>query len=239
MRPASAISGQVVDALGKPVGDTVFSLEGVADKKILDESIFDTVLASIQAGVYRFSGWGKQPGWIRSSIAFSTDANGNFAVHAVPGRHFLYLQGQGKSGYSEIPMPSAYYPGVFSREHATPLVVEEGKVLSHIRYRLPDFGAKRRVEIVVMNDSGRPVAGAYVRDGGTIGLGRMTSSGEQRMTDATGRVVYQLWSKCDYSFHAEFYPPQRKDRWESFNSNVDVPAGAGPITRTVVLRGLK
>jgi hypothetical protein len=235
VKPASGVSGRVVDARGAPVSDTELQLDGAADPKVFDESIMDSVHRSIHATFYRLTGWGKEPaGWPRSSGTFKTDSNGRFATNVLPGRYYLLVLPSRIGGYANIPLPAAYYPGVYGWEHATPLIVEEGTILEHVLYRLPDLGARRRVEIQVASEDDVPVRGVTLREGGRDGIGKMTSSGFPKTTGTDGRVVYSLWSGCDYNFSVEYYPHAR-----SYTTRFELPAGAEPVSRTITLPSLR
>jgi hypothetical protein len=232
VKPTSGVSGQVIDARGAPVGNTELMLDGTADPKVLEDSIVDSMLGSIHDTLHRLTGWGRSP-WPRSSGSFKTDGDGRFVANVLPGRYYLLVLPSRIGGYADIPLPAAYYPGVYGWEHATPLIVEEGKILEHVLYRLPDLGDRRRVEIQVVSEDGVPVRGVTLREGGRDGIGKMTSSGFPKTSGADGRVAYNLWSNCDYNFSVEYYPyPQ------SYSTRFELPAGAVQVNRTVTLPGL-
>lgn len=209
MTSESRVSGRVLTSNGRAVVNASFHLMGQA-----------------RSGRREYSASGR----------VITDDEGRFTFDDVfPGRYYLVSDlGEVNRTFGR-PLPRTYYPGVRDWPQATQLAVPEGGQVSDVIFRLPDFGDARRLEVRVVSEDGAPIRGAVVRDGNIAHAERAASIGEQRITDAMGRVTLDVWANCEYGLSTYFYPPGRVFGSEQAH----VPAGSHQMSIVLRLRGLE
>ncbi len=234
METNSEVTGRVVDARGEPIRNATFHLSGQGCS--LAESRFS--LAFLRDALLRRLGWTKSGA--REYPLFNdtrTDSNGRFAFRDVfPGWYCLSSDISELNANFQIPLPNTYYPGVYGWPAAEHLVVTEGRSIHDVLFRLPDFGPKRRVQVLVSSEDGVPVAGAIVQDSGLDPRNQAaTNSGAHESTDAAGQVTLHLWTVGDYRLMATLWG---HNQWWS-GDPVEIPAGQSDLKQTIILKELR
>lgn len=128
-----------------------------------------------------------------------------------------------------LPDAQTYYPGVMNWRQSTELVVEEGKSINDVQFRLPEFGGRRRVSIQVMDEDGIPVPGAAVSDNGA----ECAKIGEEKRTGTDGQVILSLYRSAQYCLNATLWLP----RFGSYSGGQVIPANTSPVRQVIVLKG--
>ena len=139
----STVSGRIVDFRGAPVRNAIFHLQGYIRPAA---TFFETAANAVHNTITRLTGWNLfiQQEYLSHYFA-DTDGDGRFLVKSVyPGRYYLVSDIGNIRETSHPPLPETYYPGVPDWQHATQLVVEEGRSLDNVYFQLPDFGQRQR-----------------------------------------------------------------------------------------------
>ncbi len=234
MENYSEVTGRVVDARGEPIRNATFRLSGQG--RSLSENRFS--IASLRDGLFRRLGWIKRGGSEYPLYNHTrTDSDGRFVFRDVyPGWYHLSSDISEPNENFKIPLPNTYYPGVYGWLEAKHLVVEEGRSIHDVLFRLPDFGPKRRVVIKVSSEDGVPVSGAIVQDSGLDPANQVaTNSGAYNTTDAAGQVVLSLWPVAAYRLTATLWG--HRQSWSG--DPLTVEAGQRDVKQTIVLKGLR
>jgi hypothetical protein len=119
--------------------------------------------------------------------ASTTGKDGRFQFQAPPGRYYLTARPAGEGTV-------VYYPGVTSRQDATPVDLRTDAGVTGIWFRMPER-AVRVVTGKVENESGRPVEKATVYWGGEAanGKGLTGEDGGFRLETTAGRL--EVWAE--------------------------------------------
>ncbi|MEP7364751.1 MAG: carboxypeptidase-like regulatory domain-containing protein [Acidobacteriota bacterium] len=208
LAPVSQVTGRIFSAEGRPIGDNRLFLEGMAR-----------------------SGKGNY----RASVMATTSPDGHFRFAGVmPGWYYIVTDVGGLYSASGLLVPKSFYPGVPSWRNAKQVLVEEGKSIEGIEYRLPDLGKLSEVTMQILSEDDVPVEGARVGVRGTC-LGTQGRLWGEVVTDRQGRATVGLWSTCDYDLAAALstFP----DWYHSLP--IRVSRGAIPSETRMVLRGLQ
>lgn len=92
-----------------------------------------------------------------------TEHDGSFKLEDMPsGRYVIVGNQEGRISISE-PFPTAYYPGVSTREAATVIEVFRGRSIEGLRFRLPTMAQQVVVSGRVQFADGVPVPNAYLK----------------------------------------------------------------------------
>jgi len=146
----AAVSGRLRDPNGAPVASLELELITVPDNPA-DRISLNKPFFSAKSG-----------------------ADGTFRFESVsPGR---YLLGSNIIGLKTSRVPPTFYPGQPERNGAVPIDVEPGAEVDGLAFVLPDFGNLRDIQVCVVDETGKPVAGAGV--GPAFGRSR---AGEARL----------------------------------------------------------
>lgn len=92
-----------------------------------------------------------------------TDVNGRFKIDDVPLGEYLLVANEDGVISSDEPFPTAYYPGVFEKDKATPLMFSSGDKLEAFDIHIPSQKALRTIEGKLLFSDGRPAAGESVK----------------------------------------------------------------------------
>jgi hypothetical protein len=203
METNSAVTGRVVDSRGEPMRNATFHLSGQG--RALSENLFS--LTFLRDAFFGVMGWStvRAPAY-PLYIHTRTDSDGRFVFRNVfPGWYYLSSDISEVNENFQIPLPNAYYPGVYGWPEAKHLVVAEGHSIHDVLFQLPDFGRQRHVAVLVLSEDGAPVPSAIVQDSGLDPANRKaTNSGAHRTTDAAGRcfsisgrsAIIAWWRHC-------------------------------------------
>jgi hypothetical protein len=91
-----------------------------------------------------------------------TDSEGGYELTRIPPGAYLIAVNKRGEIKGNSPFPTAYYPGVFERERAAVVIVDEGADLSGIDVRIPSTLPTSIVEGVLLYADGTPVSGGTV-----------------------------------------------------------------------------
>ena len=156
----------------------------------------------------------------------TTDASGHFVFQSVtPGR---YLLGSNIIGLNSSSVPATFYPGRRSRSGAIPVEVELGETVEDLLLTLPDFGKPREIELCVVGEDGKLVAGAHVGSDAELvdHPDDSASLGENLVTDKTGCVKVSGYSTVAYSVSASFRLTGGDIRQSQFSNSILIEPGA-------------
>ena len=215
MDSTSAVSGQLLDERGEPVRHERIFLKGSARVSPRNDSLWDFVVESARDAFYPLHGRENShtQSWPTTNLTY-TDGDGRFSFKSVyPGRYFLVWGG-------------TYYPGVPSWQVATPFIVDEGKSLTGVAFRIPSSITKRRAEIQVISEDSVPVSGATVEH---------EDSDVPQTTDGNGRAMFDVWTTAsEYPFDASILLiHERYYGREILHADVSHPG------LTIILKGLR
>src|SRR5262249_31349543 len=143
--------------------------------------------------------WG-DPTTQRRSYSFEPDSDGRFQVHVLPGTYQLSAVSSDNHDYVfPPPIPKTYYPGVIEPGRATEIVVSPGGHVDNIYFELPNYGPTRRVEVELINEDASPATNIVVAHTGRYPGERFRTAGwTQKLTDASGRVTFDVWQSLEY-----------------------------------------
>lgn len=233
MESDSEVTGRIVDARGEPIRNATFHLAG----QVSSLSAIGRGLAFLRDSISRMLGWMRNDELNQTAFSHArTDSDGRFAYSDVyPGWYLLSADISEVNNNFGIPLPNVFYPGVYGWKSAKHLVVEEGKSLHDVLFRLPDFGPKRRVVISVRSEDDVPVAGAIVQDSGLNPANPMaTNSGVHQSTDQAGQVTLDLWPVSAYRLTATLW--LNGNSWSG--APVEIAPGQASFQSRIVLKGL-
>jgi hypothetical protein len=172
----------------------------------------------------------------QASYTAETDQEGRFRFDLVfPGRYLLGTN----ILYEYVPtsaVPRSYYPGGGTRREAFEILVEEGAKVDGLAFTLPDFGAKRRIDICVVNKAGQPVAGAKIADdilAANNDVASFGSLGDNLETDATGCLMAEGFERASYRVRAA---TGRNLKDLESSDDAEIPPGKGPVSIVLVLQ---
>jgi len=87
-----------------------------------------------------------------------TEEDGRFAISEIPpGKYILVVNDDGKISGDE-PFRTVYYPGVFEKEKATVIIIDEGSRLENYDVHIPSQLPTKIVRGVLLYSDGQPVA---------------------------------------------------------------------------------
>ncbi len=180
LKPAGRIGGRILDHLGQPVANTPgFALVGWN----LVENRRD----------------------YRISQTFKTDENGEFlAVGVTPGIYYLGANIWGTNDPKQCPLPQVFYPGTLDFKHALPIVIGEGEKNSDLSFRLPDFGAKRRLEVEVVGEHGEAIPDTLIENSPAPSGDRTMAAIKEAKTGLDGVAVFEIWAVAEYRINARW-----------------------------------
>ena len=203
-RRDTSITGVVRDAAGRPMGDLDLQLVTVAE----DGSA----------------------GTLVSLRRCATTGSGEFRVRDIPaGRYYL---GTNLVQPLTALVPRTFYPGARTPERAIPLDVPEGAKIEGLILTLPDFGNRRTLRILVVNQNGTPAPGVWVTAAysETDGEGETAVLPDSLKTGSDGIAVAQGFAGASYRIDAHRFGSV----W-SVGRGVVIPAGSEPVTALIVL----
>jgi len=98
-----------------------------------------------------------------SRVFGCSEPDGSFKLEDMPaGRYVIVGNKSGRISISE-PFPTAYYPGVPTKEAAEVIVVTRGKTIDGLKFRLPTMARLISVRGQVQFSDGVPVPNAYLK----------------------------------------------------------------------------
>ena len=92
-----------------------------------------------------------------------TDENGRFKIDDVLLGEYLLVANEDGVVTSDEPFPTAYYPGVFEKEKATPLTFSSGDKLENFDIHIRSQKASHFIEGKLLFSDGRPAAGESIK----------------------------------------------------------------------------
>lgn len=229
--PTSTISGRIADFRGVSAKGLYYRLEGevTLDASLSDSALLDSAIVAVRRTWQRLTGWGAPP-TTRPVYFVTPDSNGRFQTHVLPGKYrFSAVSPDSHDSVFPPPIPKTFYPGVLEESRASEIVVSPGGQSEIGDFHLPEYGGLRRVEVVLVNEDGSPAPNQVVAHTGRYpGDSYRTAGWTQKLTDAQGRAVFEVWQSLDYRLHLSS---------GSFSGDaVDVSAGNGPVSRRFVMR---
>jgi hypothetical protein len=207
LKPASRLSGRILDHLGQPVANT----EG-----------------------FNLMGWdfGENSRDYRIARSFKTDEKGEFLmVGVMPGTYYLGTNIWGQNQPKQSPLPQVLYPGTFEFKSATPIVIGDGEEDRELTFRLPDLGGKRRLEIKVVGEQGEPVPDTVIENGPAAEDDRTMAAIEEKKTDQDGVAVFEIWAIAEYRIIARWVGEGRVREY----GVVTIPPDKGDVKITIKL----
>lgn len=171
LEPDTRITGKVLDAQGMPAADVLMELVPVARE---GEAF---------------------PSYVR------TDKEGRYVMKLVrPGRYHLGVRIAGSAGATYVPYPQTYFPGVKDRSQANVITITEGQRIELDELILPARFIDRTLNGIVVDEDGKPVAGAIVwlKE-------RQYEDADmpyRRETDSEGKFSYPVYEGIKYSLNA-------------------------------------
>ena len=205
VKAQGTVTGLVRDSHGAPVAHLPIELNAVRDQP------------SISIGDW---------------FSAETDESGAFLFSAVsPGRYYM---GTNLLDYvRSASIPRVFYPGSRSRDGAVPVEVHLGGSVENLTLTLPDFGPRRAIKMLVVDESGMPVAGALINDAGDkdSDLGAL---GRDLKTNDKGLVTVHGFEGVHYRVTAVLRNADfRRTR---FSENLDIAPGKGQFESILVLK---
>lgn len=171
LEPDTRITGKVLDAQAMPAADVLMELIAAAG----------------------------EPNTFSSYVR--TDKEGRYVMTLVrPGRYYLGVRIAGSAGATYVPYPRTYFPGVKDRSQANVITITEGQRIELDELILPARFIDRTLNGVVVDEDGKPVAGAVVwlkerqYDDADMPY--------RRETDSEGRFSYPVYEGIKYSLNA-------------------------------------
>ena len=209
LRTDAGIAGLVRDAKGEPVGSLELELVSAPDHPTDEISL-------------------SQPFFLAK-----TNAEGRFSIDSVsPGK---YLLGSNIIGQSTSAIPPTYYPGQQTRAGAVPIEVRLGETTGNLLLNLPEFGAKRQIELCVVDATGNPVASARIVPASDPMSDGAAGLGEDLATDDSGCLRAVGYELATYAVRASINPPGASIRQSRVSENVIIAAGRGSIRQVLKL----
>lgn len=163
----------------------------------------------------------------------TTDTEGRFQFESVsPGRYQL---GSNIIGLNDSSIPPTYYPGQRTRSGAYPIEVKLGESVANLRFTLPDFGARREIQICVVDENRKPASSTDVLSDSDDDLsGNSAELGKELTTDETGCVSAAGYTRVRYSIHALLRRGANIRLAQDSDSFVIIP-GEEPVLAVLVL----
>jgi|SRR5687767_93779 len=202
VEPDTRITGKVHDAQGVAAADVLMELVPVTRQ----EHAF--------------------PDYVR------TDKEGRYVMKLVkPGRYYLGVRIAGSAGATYVPYPQTYYPGVTDRSQATVLTVSEGQRIELDELVLPARFIDRTINGIVVDEDGKPVAGAVV----WLKERQYQDSDMpyRRETDSEGRFSFPVYEGIKYSLNAYL---DIADRREKSSAPLEIEISSNPEPIKLVLK---
>lgn len=171
LEPDTRITGKLLDAQGMPAAEVLMELVPVAR----EGDAF--------------------PSYVR------TDKEGRYVMKLVrPGRYYLGVRVAGSAGATYVPYPQTYFPGVKDRSQANVITITEGQRIELDELILPARFIDRTLNGVVVDEDGKPVAGAIVwlKE-------RQYEDADmpyRRETDSEGKFSYPVYEGIKYLLNA-------------------------------------
>lgn len=221
--PISSISGRIVNSRNLPARDLRYRLEGEAEP-IGSADYLDSLIEPMRR---RWPGILGAPSSSSVSYDFVPDADGRFRVHVLPGKYRLTVESQDSHNYvTPPPIPKTHYPGVIDPRLTTEIVVRLDEQVKNVELKMPDHGPTRRLEVILVNEDGSPASNWVVAHTGRYpGELYRTAGWTQRLTDAHGRAIFDIWQSLDYDLHIT----------SGSGDNPHVRAGSEPLMRRFVV----
>ena len=173
------------------------------------------------------------------SFLATTDAHGRFRFDSVsPGRYLFATN----VGLADSPFPPTYYPGVRSADLAASIELELGEQKENVVFTLPDYGAPRKLRLCVVDEDGKPVPGASLRDQiewKDAVRGLLTSPQHHLRTGPDGCAAAQGYSKVEYRIEAfwangvNFRSPEFRSK---YSDPVEIPPGPEPFEKPILIK---
>ena len=207
LKPVGRVSGRILDHLGQPVANTQgFALVGWS----LVENERDYAI----------------------SEAFQTDENGEFLIVGVmPGMYYLGTNIWGTNDPQRCPLPRVFYPGTLDFKYALPVVIGESEENMDLSFRLPDFGAKRQLEVKVVGERGEAIPDTLIENGPVERDDRTRAAIEETKTGRDGIAVFEIWAIAEYSINARWVGEKTYRQ----SDVLSVPPGQGIVKLLVKL----
>lgn len=97
-----------------------------------------------------------------NSIFDCTDKEGRYELKEIaPGEYLIVLNSEGKIS-SDVPFPTAYFPGVFEIDKATVLTITQSTNLEDYDIHIPSQENRKILQGVLQYSDGKPVVGEFV-----------------------------------------------------------------------------
>lgn len=173
-------------------------------------------------------------GYSPASYQVHTGDDGEFEfVGVFPGR---YLLGTNIlfDRIATSTAPRSWYPGRLTRAEAAEVLVGSGARVDGVQFTLPDVGARRTIQIRVVDEAGRPVKDARIHENNFNADGaEFGTLGEDLKTGDQGLLTVEGFTRASYRVSAS--SGLGTEDWKSSDS-ADIVPGKAPVTILLVVR---
>ena len=163
----------------------------------------------------------------------TTNAEGAFQFESIsPGRYKLGTN----IGQKSSVIPRHYYPAGTDANNAAVIEVQAGGEVRDLWMQIPDYGPTREIRFRVLDETGSPVAGAYIRDSALADHPEIGALGGRELnglkTDSSGVVSARGREGVPYRVRAGLYEGRPLVDWK-VSDDAAIQPGRGPIEVTL------
>lgn len=227
----SGVAGQVTDAQGRPVAEAFVTVQQAQDWAAVDPVLWEGEGGAVD--VDRAYGSASVPDTELRGISHvwayaPTDKDGRYAIDELPAGTYI-VSAASQRGWEHV---QRWYPDAISPREATELTVAEGETLNGIDIVLPLQVATASISGTVRDDSGNPLAWAFIQISPPEGSPRTSSLEPARLwaygqADSTGAYRVDRLPAGTYTVRASYHTGDRFG--QSWYDGADSPETATPV----------